>query len=1271
MPADFVHLHLHSEYSLLDGACRISQIPQAVKKAGQTAVAITDHGVMYGAVDFYRACKKEGVKPIIGCEIYVAPASRFSKDKLSDSDYSHLVLLCENETGYRNLIRIVSDAYTEGFYVKPRADIELLRQHSEGLIALSACLGGYIPKHILSADIKGAKEHALLLREIFGEQNFYLELQNHGIPEQLTVNRELIKMSGELSIPLVATNDVHYLEKEDAEIQEILMCIQMNRTLADKSDFAFQTREFYLKNSDEMAEIFKEVPEALENIVKIADRCNFDFTFDKLFLPAFTAPDSLSAREYLEKLCREGLDRRFEQMRSHGESFDQEVYRSRLEYELDVVIRMGYAEYYLIVNDFISYAKRNGIPVGPGRGSGAGSLAAYCLGITDVNPIKYGLLFERFLNPERVSMPDFDVDFCYERRGEVIEYVSEKYGRDHVAQIVTFGTMAARQAIRDVGRVMGLSYGEVDGVSKNVPFALGMTIERALGENKNLSAIYSSDPTLRHMIDVAKKLEGMPRHASVHAAGVVITDKPVNEYVPLAENRGCVVTQFPMNTVADLGLLKIDFLGLRYLTVISDAEKLVKNSLPDFDITSVDLLDKATYRLLSSGKTDGVFQLESGGMKKLLTKLKPQNIEDITAAISLYRPGPMESIPKYLENRKHPEKIKYAVPALEEILSVTNGCIVYQEQVMQIFRTLAGYSYGRADIVRRAMSKKKKDVMAKEREYFLYGKKDDAGNTECAGAIANGVPEEVATALYDEMSEFAKYAFNKSHAACYAFLSFRTAYLKTHYPKEYMCALLTSVLDNMNKVAFYISECRNLGIRVMSPDINNSLAQFSVEGDNIRFGLLAVKNVGRNFINVVVKQRSEGGPFTSLENFLTRMPQGELNKHMLESLIKSGAFDCFGKKRSQLLAVYENAADALARRNRLNGEGQCDLFSSTDYEGFYSLHIDYPDIKEIDYMNKLSMEKEIIGIYISGHPLERYSKTAQNMNAVSSTEIAESANPTDGELPPLAEKQVVTFLGLVAGKKVTTSKNSQKMAFVTVEDEYGSVEAIVFPKIFETVNHMLEIGNVIAVSGELSFKDSDESEDNGEHKREGKILVRKIIPVSEDGKHPLSGFEKASISVTTAPENETKTEKYTVSFSNFHKKTSPVVANSSYTAGTAGSNSDASDNSAFQKGYSSNSDTRQSIMRRSETSYPLHDQNGATLCLYLKIDSENTVKFERVKAALEIFSYGNTPVFLHFSDTGKTLRMSGHALYVNSTLMQLLESILGKECVKTAYRNVK
>ena len=1214
---DFVHLHLHSEYSLLDGACRISDIPQALKNINQTAVAITDHGVMYGAVAFFKQCKEAGIKPIIGCEIYVAPASRFSKNKENDADYSHLVLLCKDETGYKNLVKIVSRAYIEGFYSKPRADLDLIREHSDGLIALSACLSGYIPKQILRNNVKAAEEYAETLEEIFGKGNFYLELQNHGLGEQKIVNEEIVKISKKLGIPLVATNDVHYLKKEDAELQTILMCIQMNKTLSEKSDVAFGTDEFYLKSTDEMYEIFSEFPEALENTVKIAQECNFEFSFDKIMIPAFNAPSGLTPKEYLEKLCGEGKERRFAQITESGGFLNKRVYEERLSYELEIIDRMGYDEYFLIVNDFISYAKSKKIPVGPGRGSGAGSLAAYFLGITDVDPIKYDLLFERFLNPERVSMPDFDVDFCYERRSEVKDYLAEKYGRDRVSEIVTFGTMAARAAVRDVGRVMNVNYADVDSVAKNIPMKLGITIDKALEENKELAEIYQSTPTIKAMVDYAKKLEGMPRHASVHAAGVVIMDKPIDEYVPLAVNRDTVVTQYTMNDVADIGLLKIDLLGIRYLTVISDTQKEVRKTEPGFDIEKVNLGDEKTYKLLSSGKTDGVFQLESAGMKKLLVNMKPENIEDVTAAISLFRPGPMDSIPKYLENRKNPEKIKYDVPELEKILSVTNGCIVYQEQVMQIFRRLAGYSYGRADIVRRAMSKKKTKVMEEERTYFIDGKKDENGNVECIGAVNNGVKREIAEKLYDEMSDFAKYAFNKSHAVCYAFVAFRSAYLKAHYPKEYMCALITSVHENAAKVAQYINDCKSMGIKVLAPDVNKSGMNFSCEeGENaIRFGLLGIKGVGRNFITSLVKER-ENGVFTSLEDLLTRLPQGEINKHLLESLILSGALDCFGKTRRSLLAVYERALEIVAKRNRANVTGQYNMFSTPPANGeksFSSMNIEYPDLPEFSISEKLGFEREVAGIYLSGHPLEEYSALASKIGAVTSADVYESAN--NAYAPGLLkEKQKISMLGVIKSKKVTTSKAGKNMAFVVLEDEYGETEAIVFPKVYDSVSAFLNKSSVVCASGELSFKDTSDEDENGEIIREGKILVSEITPV-----------EYIKNENENNNENREKNETVTLSFSKNRK------------------------NDGYREAAPQESDK--------------------TLCLYMRVPDTECGEFERVKALLSIFDYGKTPAFVNFASTGKTLRFSKGVAYSDELHIALVK-ILGDENVKTAYKKI-
>ena len=889
---DFVHLHLHSEYSLLDGACRIADIPKAAKAAGQSAVAITDHGVLYGAVAFYKACKAEGIQPIIGCEVYVAPRTRFDKDGRRDISGNHLVLLCKNQKGYENLIAMVSKSFTEGFYQKPRVDIELLKAHSEGLIALSACLAGFIPRAITGGDYTGAREHAKLLSDIFGKGNFYLELQDHGIPEQKEVNAELIKMAKDMELPLVATNDVHYLRKLDADNQAVMMCIQTGNTLADGKPIGFETDEFYFKSAAEMSALFRETPEAITNTVEIAERCRFDFAFGNLYLPKIASEHGQPPRELLRAFTFRGLEDKIQKGYISFETYTKEEYVARAEYELSVIEQMGFTDYILIVRDYVNYAKEHGIAVGPGRGSGAGSLVNYLIGITDVDSLKFDLLFERFLNPERVSMPDIDVDFCYERRDEVIRYVSEHYGPEHVAQIVTFGTMAARAAIRDVGRALGMNYAEVDRVANLVPRELGVTLNDAL-KRKELKELYESDANIARLLDTARALEGMPRHASTHAAGVVITDREVSSYVPLAVNGETVVTQFDMDTVAELGLVKFDFLGLRYLTIIDDAERLIREKDPNFDIRKIPFDDAETYKLISAGQTGGVFQLESKGMKQVLTQLCPDCIDDVIAAIALYRPGPMDSIPQYIERRHGRGRTEYKHPALERILSKTYGCIVYQEQVMQIFREIAGYSLGKADIVRRAMSKKKASVMEAERELFL------------AGAKERGMREADAAELFEDMASFASYAFNKSHAASYAVITYQTAYLKTHFMAEYYAALLTSVLGDFTKTAEYIGECNKARISVLPPDVNESISTFGTAGGKIRFGLLALKGVGRLFVEQIIQNRKQNGPFISFEDFITRMGGYDLNKRQVESLIKSGAFDGLGVYRSQLLASYE------------------------------------------------------------------------------------------------------------------------------------------------------------------------------------------------------------------------------------------------------------------------------------------------------------------------------------------------------------------------------
>ena len=1057
----FVHLHVHTEYSLLDGACRIDRMFDRLKELGQTAIAITDHGVMYGCVDFYKAAKKAGVKPIIGCEVYVATRSRFDKVNRIDGS-NHLVLLCKNETGYKNLIKLVSAGFIEGFYSKPRVDKELLEQHHEGLVCLSACLAGEIPQALLAGDYEKAKATALYFNDLFGQGNFYIEIQDHGIDAQQQILPLLIRLARETGIPLVATNDAHYLRKEDSKMQSILICIQTGKTVQDADKLEFETDEFYLKSTEEMYDLFSIAPDACENTVKIAEMCNFDFEFGVTKLPYFEAPDGMDNQVYFEKLCREGLVRRY------GDGVTDEM-RERLEYEIDVIRRMGYTNYYLIVFDFINYAKQQGIPVGPGRGSGAGSLAAYCVGITNIDPIRYNLLFERFLNPERVSMPDFDVDFCYERRQEVIDYVNEKYGHDHVAQIITFGTMAARAAIRDVGRVLGMPYAQVDSISKMVPMELKMTLNRALEVSPELKAQYEADPQVKELIDTAIKIEGMPRHASTHAAGVVITREAANEYVPLASNDGVPVTQFTMTTIEELGLLKMDFLGLRTLTVIKNAEEMVRRREPDFSMDNISYDDAATYDMLGRSETEGVFQLESTGMKQVLTGLQPKNLEDIIALISLYRPGPMDSIPTYLRNRHEPDKVRYKTPQLAHLLDVTNGCIVYQEQVMQICRELAGFTLGQADLVRRAMSKKKHDVMEKERQHFVTG---------CA---ANGISEQAANDIFDDMSSFASYAFNKSHAACYAYVAFQTAYLKCHYPSEFMAALLTSVLDNTDKVIEYTGECQRLGIKVLPPSINVSDGGFTVDGKSIRFGLNATKNVGRNLIAAVVRERKEK-PFTSLYDFCRRLHGQELNRRAAESLVKCGAFDETGVSRKAMLenvdAIFKSVETDVGR----NVEGQLDLFSQLSGESAGTAGEDFhiEDHGEFPLPELLKMEKEVSGLYLSGHPLDGYRQQIQKIGACRIADLmGEEARRYDG-------KHVNIVCAVIKSKFMTTRSNTM-MAFTNVEDLSGTMEIIVFPKVLADCRSALQDNAVVVINGRVSVKEEENA----------KLVAEKITPIEE------------------------------------------------------------------------------------------------------------------------------------------------------------------------------
>ncbi|MBE6823672.1 MAG: DNA polymerase III subunit alpha [Ruminococcaceae bacterium] len=1081
----FVHLHLHSEYSLLDGACRINQLVETAAARGDTAVAVTDHGVMYGAVDFYKAAKKQGVKPIIGCEVYVAQRTRFDKVHELDGENRHLVLLCENNTGYQNLIAMVSKAWTEGFYSKPRVDFDLLEKHHEGLIALSACLAGEIPRALNANDYQGAKEAALRYNEIFGQGNFYLELQDHGIPEQKRINPSIIRLSQETGIPLVVTNDCHYISREDSKMHHILLCIQTNHTIEDKDGMEFETDQFYYKTEEEMRALFPDHPEAADNTVRIAQRCNVEFEFGKTKLPHFDTPNGQENTAYFREQCYKGL------YRHYGENPDPALI-DRLEYELNTIEKMGYVNYYLIVHDFVRYAKEAGIPVGPGRGSGAGSLAAYCIGITGIDPIRYNLLFERFLNPERVSMPDFDIDFADERRPEMIEYVVHKYGADHVAQIVTFGTMAARGSIRDVGRAMAIPYAVVDGIAKLVPMEPNMTLDRALQLSPELKQRYDTDPQIHDLIDMARKVEGMPRNASTHAAGVVITDRPVAEYVPLAKNNDSTVTQYTMTTLEELGLLKMDFLGLRNLSVIRDAQEMIAKKQPGFRIENIPLNDQKVFAMLTAGMTDGVFQFESGGMRSLIMQIRPVNIEDLIAVISLYRPGPMESIPRYVENRNHPEKVTYRHPLLKPILDVTNGCIIYQEQVMQIFRSLAGYSLGRADIVRRAMSKKKAAVMEQESKIFIYGLKNEQGEVEVDGCIRRGVDEETAKAIYGEMASFASYAFNKSHAAAYALLSYQTAWLKCYYPREYMAALMTSVLDNTNKLAGYIAECLRLGIRVLPPHVNESGLGFTVTGKDIRFGLLAVRNLGKGFLLALLRDRQENGPFSSFYNFSKRL-FGELNRRSLESVVKCGALDGLGLNRNQMLASVNGVLDFLDADQKRNVDGQMGFFDNPAVaeEQEYSV----PDMPDLSTADKLAMEKEVTGMYLSGHPMAEYIDQYDKIHASRTGDILDDVREEGGRFH---DGDRVTLLGILSSVRMKVTKSNSTMAFLILEDMFGSMEVLVFPKTLAQYGEWISEGRIVRLSGRVSIREDEDA----------KLICESVAPADRANSADSGGKEE-------------------------------------------------------------------------------------------------------------------------------------------------------------------
>ena len=1077
--SDFVHLHVHSEYSLLDGMSRIKDLPKRAKELGMNAIALTDHGVMYGAVEFYKECKKNDIKPIIGCEVYVARRTRFDKEASIDAGYNHLILLVKNKKGYQNLIKLVSLSFVEGFYYKPRIDKEILEKYSEGLVCLSACLAGEVPQAIIQNNMEKAEEIALWYKNLF-KDDYYIEIQNNGLREQIMVNQKLIELARKLDIPLVGTNDAHYLKREDAYNHEVLLCIQTGKKMSDEDRMRFETDEFYIKSKEEMTDYFENIPEAVSNTVKIAEKCNYDFEFGVTKLPNYDVPEEFATHaDYFKKLCYDGFKNRY------GENPSKEL-KDRLEYEISIIEKMGYVDYFLIVWDFINYAKSVGIPVGPGRGSGAGSMAAYCIGITDIDPIKYNLIFERFLNPERISMPDFDVDFCYERRQEVIDYVGRKYGNDHVSQIITFGTMAARMVIRDVGRVLDFPYSETDKLAKMIPMEIHITIKKALEQNRELKEWYDSDPNVKQLIDIAISLEGLPRQASTHACGVVITKDPVDTYVPLYLNDGNVSTQYTMTLLEELGLLKMDFLGLRTLTVISDCIKLVKQTRGidvEFD---KDMNDQNVYKQWADGNTCGIFQFESAGMTNFMKELKPDCLEDIIAGVSLYRPGPMDQIPRYIKGKRHPGHNEYTHPALEPILNVTYGCMVYQEQVMQIVRDLAGYSLGRADLVRRAMGKKKLDVMAKEREYFIHGQVDENGNIIVPGCIRNGIDEASANKIFDEMAEFAKYAFNKSHAAAYSVVSYRTAYLKYYYPAEFMAATLNSFLGNLDKVPVYIDECRRLNIEILKPNINKSFTKFTVQDGKIRFGMGSIKNVGVAAVNNIVNERNKNGEFKSFTDFCERIKDENINKKCVESLIKAGCFDDMEQTRNTLLASFEGILDTINNQNRNSLANQVTMFDIVSDEASDEIKYNYTVLPELDKKELLSQEKEMLGIYISGHPLDSIRESIiknTNINSLQLKNIGDNENDSN-----FKDGQNVKYAGTITSIKKKYTKKNTIMAFVTVEDLYGSAEIIIFDSVYNRVSNILFDENIVLIDGRLSIKEDDTP----------KIVVRDIREFNEN-----------------------------------------------------------------------------------------------------------------------------------------------------------------------------
>ena len=1072
----FTHLHVHTEYSLLDGAARIKDVVARAKELGMDSLAITDHGVMFGVIEFYRACKSAGIKPIIGCEVYTAARTRFDKDASKDKVMGHLILLAENNTGYKNLMKIVSEGYRNGFYYKPRIDKEVLRLHSEGIIATSACLAGDVQRNLLNGDYESAKREALEMLDIFGEGNYFLELQDQGLEEEARILPDMKRLHEETGIPFVATNDVHYVNREDAEAQDVLMCIQTATTIDEDNRMRFANDQFYLKSEDEMRRIFSNTPEALDNTARIAERCNVEFTFGELHLPEFSAPEGLTKEEYLRQLCQKGLEERYPE--------DYHKHQARLDYELSTIENMGYVEYFLIVWDFINYARSKGIMVGPGRGSAAGSIVAYTLMITDIDPIKYGLIFERFLNPERVSMPDIDIDFCYERRGEVIDYVTEKYGKDNVSQIITFGTMKAKQAVRDVGRVLNVSYQDTDAIAKAIPFALKMTIDKALQTSPDFKKMYDEDETTHRVVDMARAIEGMPRHASTHAAGVVISRLPLDEYVPLYLAEKGLSTQFNMTTIEELGLLKMDFLGLRNLTIIRDALEMIKeNHGVDIDFASMDYDDPAVYETIAKGNTQGIFQLESGGMTSFMMNLKPDCFEDIVAGIALYRPGPMASIPTYIENKKNPGHVAYIHESLQPILGVTYGCMVYQEQVMQIVRDLGGYSYGRSDLVRRAMSKKKMDVMLEEKEYFINGKTDEEGNVEIAGCVRNGVPRQAAEEIFNQMISFAEYAFNKSHAAAYAVLAYETSYLKTHYPVEFMAALMTSVMGDTKSMSMYIRNCKDMGIEVLPPDVNESGKKFTVVYDpedtekkhgRIRFGLLGIKNMGEGPIDAIIEAREQKGKPSDIFRFIENIDIHRINKKAVESLIKSGAMDCLSKNRAAHFGIYESLMDSAQNSAKHNLDGQLSLFQTNAGAMDETVKHRLPDVKNFPPEELLAQEKDVLGVYLTAHPLDEYADVISRSVSVTTKDLAEVlANEEEGYTGHITDGMKAVMAGIITGKKNLITKNGRMMSFVDMEDMFGTVEVVVFPNVYELCSSLIDEDRIIAVSGTINFKEGE------------------------------------------------------------------------------------------------------------------------------------------------------------------------------------------------------